>query len=422
MAGERILIVDDEPGVRSMLEAILKDDGYAVEAVTSGEEGLAAAAARPAEGILLDVWLPGIDGLETLQRLRDGGIDAEVVMISGHGTIDTAVRATKLGAFDFVEKPLSLEKTLLVLRNALRQRRLVRRNRALLDQLARDTEFVGSSEAAERVRREADAAAAVEAPVLLCGEPGSGRETVARRIHAGSRRADQSLVQVPCGALDASNGAAVLFGDGRSTGRLTLARGGSVFLEDVDALPEELQARLAGWISDRPDVRLLASARPDASGLVPALREHLDVVRIQVPSLRERRGDIREIAHRFGRDLAREYGRQEKLLQPDALAALGRHNWPGNLRELRNALERIVLLAGGDDVRAADLPREIGGHGPAIDDLYGPFESLAEGLGAFRRHFLRRVLREAHGDVAEAARRAGIAVGDLRSALADGER
>jgi two-component system nitrogen regulation response regulator NtrX len=417
MAGERILIVDDEPGVRSMLEAILKDDGYAVESVASGEEGLQAAHQRPAEGILLDVWLPGIDGLQTLERLRDLGSDAEVVMISGHGTIDTAVRATKLGAFDFVEKPLSLEKTLLVLRNALRQRRLLRRNRSLLDQLARDTEFLGASESAERVRREADAAASVEAPVLLCGEPGSGRETVARRIHAASRRADQPLVQIPGRALDAATGAAVLFGDRAHPGRLELARRGSVLLEDVDVLPEALQERLAGWLTGRPDVRLLASAGPEPTGLIPSLRKHLDVVRIQVPPLRDRREDVREIVHRFQRDLSREYGRPDKTFHPEAIGALVRHDWPGNLRELRNAVERIVLLAREDEVGLADLPAEVGGEASEIDDLYRPFASLSEGVRAFERYFLRRLLRESKGDLAAAARRAGISTAELRKTL-----
>ena len=206
MSRESILVVDDEPGVRSMLEAILKDEGYGVEAVGSGEEGVVAASARAFDALLLDVWLPGIDGLETLSRLKASNIDAEVVMISGHGTIETAVKATKLGAFDFVEKPLSLEKTLLVLRNALRQRRLEKRNRSLLDQLARDTEIVGDSEAARRVRREADAAAGSESPVLVCGEAGSGREAVARRIHSASRRADQAFVHLACAGFNGAAG------------------------------------------------------------------------------------------------------------------------------------------------------------------------------------------------------------------------
>jgi DNA-binding NtrC family response regulator len=190
-----------------------------------------------------------------------------------------------------------------------------------------------------------------------------------------------------------------------------------VFLEDVDALPAELQTRIAGWLSGRPDVRLLASAGPDAAGLAAPLREHLDVVRIQVPPLRERREDIREVVHRFARDLAREYGRPEKSFHSDALAALVRHGWPGNLRELRNAVERIVLLAREGEVGVADLPAEMGGQAPEIDDLYRPFASLAEGVKAFERYFLRRVVREARGDLREAARRAGLSPAELQKAL-----
>jgi two-component system nitrogen regulation response regulator NtrX len=215
MNRESILVVDDEPGVRSMLEAILKDEGYSVTVAGTGEDGVSAATGRAFDALLLDVWLPGIDGIETLSRLKASGIDAEVVMISGHGTIETAVKATKLGAFDFVEKPLSLEKTLLVLRNALRQRRLEKRNRSLLDQLARDTEILGDSEAIRRLRREAEAAAASEAPVLICGEPGSGRETLARHVHTTGRRADQAFVHVACGAVSGAAGAAAFFGGRR---------------------------------------------------------------------------------------------------------------------------------------------------------------------------------------------------------------
>jgi two-component system nitrogen regulation response regulator NtrX len=280
MNRESILVIDDEPGVRSMLEAILRDEGYVVVAVGSGEEGVTAAVSRAFDALLLDVWLPGIDGIETLSRLKAQGVDAEVVMISGHGTIETAVKATKLGAFDFVEKPLSLEKTLLVLRNALRQRRLERRNRRLLEQLARDTEILGDSEASRRVRRDAAAAAASEAPVLVCGEVGSGRETVARHIHAASQRADQAFVHIACGTFVGPVAPAVLLGSAEAPGRLALAERGSVFLEDVDALPPALQTAVAAWLSEHPDVRVIASAAADPVGLTSPLREQIDVVRI----------------------------------------------------------------------------------------------------------------------------------------------
>ncbi|HEX4825018.1 MAG TPA: sigma-54 dependent transcriptional regulator [Candidatus Polarisedimenticolaceae bacterium] len=418
MARERILVVDDEPGVRSMLEAILKDEGYEVTAVGTGEDGTRAAEDGAYDALLLDVWLPGIDGIETLARLRAKGVDAEVVMISGHGTIDTAVKATKAGAFDFVEKPLSLEKTLVVVRNALRQRQLERRNRQLLAQLARDTEILGDSEAARRVRRAADAAAASEAPVLVCGEPGTGRETVARRIHSGSVRSDQALVHVPCGALDAATGGAALFGGGNSPGRLAIAERGSLFLEDVDALPVELQARVASWMSSHPDVRVLASAATDPVDLVEPLRSQVDVLRVVLAPLRERREDIGPLALRFMKELAREYGRPERRLAPDAAAALVGYAWPGNVRALRNVIERLLLLAPGDAVRLEDLPPELTGAAAPAEDLYGPFASLAEGRRAFERYFVRRALREANGDASLAAERAGIEEDELRSNLA----
>jgi two-component system, NtrC family, nitrogen regulation response regulator NtrX len=417
MARERVSVVDGEPGVRSMLDAILVDEGYAVETAGSGEEGIAAAALRPCDAVLLDVWLPGIDGLETLSRLRAKGIDAEIVMISGHGTIDTAVKATKLGAYDFVEKPLSLEKTLLVLRNALRQRRLERRNRILLEQLARDTEILGTSASAERARQEAVAAAGSEAAVLICGEAGSGRETIARAIHARGRRAGEALVHVPCGALDEAGGGAILFGTDRTPGRLELAARGSLFFEDVDRLPGALQERLASWLSGHPDVRVLSSAAPEPAGLSSPLREHVDVIRIATVPLRKRREDIAYLAVHFLRDLSKEYGREEKTLAPDALAALTRHDWPGNVRAVRNTLERLVLLGSGPVLRIEDLPAELGGASREPEDLYGPFPTLAAGVAAFERYFVARVVREAHGDLDAAARRLGLTRESLRGKL-----
>jgi two-component system nitrogen regulation response regulator NtrX len=408
MSRESILIVDDEPGVRSMLEAILKDEGYGVDSAASGEDGVAKALARPYDALFLDVWLPGIDGIETLSRVRTQGVDAEVVMISGHGTIETAVKATKLGAFDFVEKPLSLEKTLLVLRNALLKRRLERRNRSLLDQLTRDTEILGDSEPARRVRREADVAAGTDVPVLICGEPGSGRETVARHVHAASRRADQAFVQVHCAALADDSGIA---------DRLTLAERGSVLFEDVDALAPFLQERVSGLLSAHPDVRLVATAAADPSRLVSPLREQLDVVRITTAPLRARRDDIAPLAARFLRDLSREYGRPEKRFSPEAAQALQRHEWPGNVRALRNVAERSLLLSAGDEIQASDLPSELGGTSPSSEDLYAPFPSLADGLAAFTGYFVRRALREAKGDFEAAARRLRVSTSELRERI-----
>jgi two-component system nitrogen regulation response regulator NtrX len=190
-----------------------------------------------------------------------------------------------------------------------------------------------------------------------------------------------------------------------------------VFLEDVDALPRGLQGRLAAWLSSNPDVRVLASAAPDPVGLMEPLKAHVDVIRVEIAPLRERRGDIAPLAARFMRDLAREYGRAERTIEPEAMAALVRHGWPANVRGLRNVVERLLLLAPTERVRPQDLPHEMGGAAEPVEDLYASFATLDEGRRAFDRYFLRRALREAGGDADAAARRAGIAAAELRARI-----
>jgi two-component system nitrogen regulation response regulator NtrX len=412
MAGERVLIVDDEPGVRAALAGILGDEGYAVAVAASGEEGLAVFERQTFDAVLLDVWLPGMDGLETLGRMRERRPDVEIVMISGHGTIDTAVRATRLGAFDFVEKPLSLEKTLLVLRNALRQRRLEQRNRSLVEQLVRGTEILGRSAAAESLRREVEAAARSHAPVLVVGEPGSGRGTVARRIHASGARASGPFVELPCATIAPDALDAALCGDVRSGGRLALAAGGTLYLRDVDRLPRESQRRIASLLAGEPGVRPIGSATA-AAALDRDLTDLLDVLAVRVPPLRARREDVVPLAERFLRELALEYGREPKRLASACATRLKAHDWPGNVRELKNLVERLLLLVPGPVIDAHDLPESLGGARSPAEDLYRDFGSLAEGLEAFERHFIARVLSEEGADRDAAARRLGL----TRSAL-----
>ena len=411
MAGERILVVDDEPGVRTAVRSVLSDEGYDVVSAESAEDGLLELEQGDFDAILLDVWLPGMDGLEALRIVRERRSDAEVVMISGHGTIDTAVRATKLGAFDFVEKPLSLEKMLLVLRNALRQRRLERRNRQLLEQLARETEIVGRSAAADRLRADVEIAVGTDAPVLISGEAGSGRESVARRIHSAAY-AESPFVEVPCAALDAAAAAQALFGKDDLPGRIAMAAGGSLFLEDVDRLALDLQRKLSGALDVQArrkiSARVLASVRADGDDLDEALRQRLEVVRIDVPALRERREDVPLLAERFMGSLAREYGRQPKQLAPDCLLALKAYQWPGNIRDLRNLIERLLLLVSPPVVQVADLPEGLGGARTPLEDLYRDFASLEEGRATFERYYIARVMSEEHANRPAAAKRLGI--------------
>src|SRR5205085_1319691 len=298
---DSILIVDDERGIRETLRGVLEDEGYAVEAVATGEDCLKALERRNFGCVLLDVWLPGIDGLETLARLKETDADCAVVMISGHGNIETAVRATKLGAFDFVEKPLSLEKITLVVRNALRQRQLERVNAELKAQTADEYEMVGASVAMRALRKQIAAVAPTDGRVLIYGESGTGKELVARAIHAQSRRAG-----APVGG-----GTAV-----------------SVDVRVIAATNKQLDLEI-----ERGNFR-------------PDLFYRLNVIPFEVPPLRERLEDVPLLVEHFNRKFSEAYGKQPKRFEPDALAALQDYSWPGNVRELRNTIEREVIMHG----------------------------------------------------------------------------
>lgn len=416
---DRILIVDDEPGVRDALKAVLRDEGFSVDTCGSGEEALKHVQLKQFAAIFLDVWLPEMDGLETLTELRQRDVDAEVVMISGHGTIDTAVRATKLGAFDFIEKPLSLEKTLLVLRNALRQRRLRRVNVKLLAQLSRDTAIIGKSAAAAALRRDVAAAGGRESPVWIVGEPGSGRETVARRIHSLASNTGAPFVDVRCAALDADATRDALFGSGED-GRLRLVGGGTLLLTDVDRLPIDDQRRLADVLNAERTHRrfqIMTISRHDAVAIDHALREVLAVIRIDVPPLRQRREDIPEFAERFLSELTSEYGGPQKSWTAAALAALQRHDWPGNVAELRNLVEHVVMSVSGASIESTDLPVEFGGRGRPVIDFYADFESLTEATAVFRQFYVGRVLEQETGDRGKTAQRLGVTPEELEELL-----
>lgn len=413
---ERILVVDDEPGVRTALQGILEDEGFEVASAETGEEGLEMLGAERYDAVLLDVWLPGADGLATLKTLRERNHDPAVVMISGHGTIETAVGATKLGAFDFVEKPLSLERTLLVLRNALRQRQLERTNVQLLEHLARDTEITGSSPASERLRQAVEIAAEAHSNVLVCGAYGTGRERVARRIHAGGPSPDAPFVEIPVAALDDGAAAEALFGAAGRPGRIDLAAGGCLFVEDADRLSAPLQQRLAAAIGDRTrkvsGLRVIASTDVTPK-LEPELAHQLARVRIDVPSLQERGDDLPTLAERFMVDSAREYAREPKRLSAGALKALAGWHWPGNVRELRNLMERLLLFVDADEIHASDLPQSFISETKSVD-LHGRFETLEAGLRAFERYHIERSLTETGGDWEASAARLGISVSELK--------
>ncbi len=421
MTGEKILVIDDEPGVRAALEGILQDEGFEVESAGSGEEGLLLLQTGRFDAVLLDVWLPGIDGLEALEKLQDSRVDTQVIMISGHGNIDTAVRATKLGAFDFIEKPLSLEKTLLVLRNALRQRMLEDRTRRLMRMLSRDTEIHGDSPAATLLRARIEEAASSDTPVLVTGGRGTGREAVVRRIHALSARSEEAFVDIPCGALNTAAAADAIFGSTDGSSRPALARKGTVLFEDLDLLDPELQQRLEAYLRSESfqelNARPLATADLSGPAISDALRDQIGLMLVEVPPLKERREDVAVLADHYMTILAREYGRRPQTFSDDCRRAMSSWDWPGNVRELRNLVETLLLQVQGPEIRTSDLPQTMGGTELVPVDLYGGFESLSAGVAAFEEYYIRRIVGEAAGDLKKAARRLGLKLADLKKRI-----
>jgi two-component system nitrogen regulation response regulator NtrX len=437
---ETVLVVDDEAGVRSSLAAILGDEGYAVEAVASGEEALAALEARRPGLVLLDVWLPGQDGLEVLRRIRERDAELPVVVISGHGTIETAVKAVRLGAQDFVEKPLSLDKTLVAVRNALERRRLETELRALKQQLGERYVMVGDSPALRRLRAEIAQAAPTNGRALVFGENGTGKELVARAIHALSLRASGPFVEVNCAAIPEELIESELFGHTRGAftgalaarkGKFELADGGTLFLDEIADMSLKTQAKVLRALQEQRiepvggagsvdvDVRVIAATNKDLEEEIrhgrfrDDLFFRLNVIPFHVPPLRERREDVPLLARHFMEVLSAEHGRRPRAFAPGVLEALSRLPWPGNVRELRNIVERLVIMTPGDTIELRHLPASLlewlPAGGPAPDPS-APAEAgtLAEAREDFERRFILAKYRECGGNMSRTAEALGV--------------
>src|SRR5215211_6674131 len=368
---DTVLIVDDERGIRETLRAVLEDEGFECEAVGSGEECLEAVGRRAFGCVLLDVWLPGLDGLETLARMREQGADAAVVMISGHATIETAVRATKLGAFDFVEKPLSIEKTVLVVRNALRQRGLERVNAALAEELSGEWAMVGESVAMRALRKQIALVAPTDGRVLIYGESGTGKELVARAIHFHSRRVSAPFIEVNSAAIPEELIESELFGHVKGAftgatsakkGKFELADGATLFLDEIADMSAKVQAKVLRVLEEqrfepvgsgtsvRVDVRVLAATNKrldveiEQGSFRADLFYRLNVIPFELPPLRERLEDVPLLVEHFNQKFSTAYGKKPKRFEPEAMEALQSYSWPGNVRELRNTVERVVIM------------------------------------------------------------------------------
>jgi two-component system nitrogen regulation response regulator NtrX len=429
-----VLVVDDEAGVRSALSGVLRDEGYAVDAVDSGEACLDRVMRGPYDVIVLDIWLPGIDGLATLARLRERRVDSPVVMISGHGNIESAVRAIKMGAFDFVEKPLSLEKTVLVVGNAVRQRQLEAENRALRAHVDRRLTMVGESYMMAQLREQIAMAAPTNGRVLIFGENGTGKELVARSIHSLSRRRTGPFVEVNCAAIPEELIESELFGHMKGAftgavsdrrGKFEVADGGTLFLDEIGdmslktqakvlrALQEQIVEPVGGSGSVKVDVRILAATNKDLPAEIRAgrFREdlyfRLNVIPIFVPPLRDRESDIPLLAEHFIAELAREYGKRVKRLDPGAAAGLRSYPWPGNVRELRNVIERLMIMVPGDTVALSDIAF-LDGVSLSTAVEAGPQEPLHAARERFEREYILRALAAQQGNISRTAEVLGV--------------
>jgi two-component system, NtrC family, nitrogen regulation response regulator NtrX len=431
-----ILIVDDEAGVRASLAGVLRDEGYSVDVVDSGEVCLEQIDRRAYDLLLLDIWLPGIDGLVTLERLRDRRVEVPIIMISGHGSIESAVRATKLGAFDFIEKPLSLEKTVLAVRNALRQRQLEVENRALRARVDRRYAMVGDSHTMRRLREQIAMAAPTNGRVLISGENGTGKELVARHVHALSHRRTGPFVEVNCAALPEELIESELFGHikgaftgavGDRRGKFDLANGGTLFLDEVGDMSLKMQAKVlralqeqviepvGGQGSVRVDVRVLAATNKDLPEEIRLgrFREdlffRLNVIPVYVPPLRDRGDDALLLAEHFIAEFSHEYGRRPKTLSPEARERLRTYRWPGNVRELRNIIERLIIMVPGHVIDTTDLSF-LGAavERPAETPDGAPVQPLFAARDAWERTYILDALSTYGGNISRTAERLGL--------------
>jgi two-component system, NtrC family, nitrogen regulation response regulator NtrX len=428
-----ILIVDDESGIRESLGALLRDEGYDVEEVASGEECLEQLKRRSFDLVLLDVWLTGMDGLDTLERMQTEGGAPMVVMISGHGNIETAVRATKLGAFDFIEKPLSVEKVMLVARNALEYLRLEEENRRLRAELEEKYQILGASVPMKALRQQIALTAPTNGRVLIYGESGTGKELVARALHANSPRSAMPFVEVNCAAIPEELIESEMFGHRKGSftgasedkiGKFQKADGGTLFLDEVGDMSLKTQSKVLRVLEEQRveplgsnrqvnvDVRVIAATNKKLEDEIGrnAFREdlfyRLNVIPFYVPPLRERTEDLPVLAAHFLNEFCDAYGKKPKDFTAPAMEVLLAYPWPGNVRELRNLVERLVIMCPSPKIEPHHLPPEL--FRGASKSPQKPYESLHEARSAYERDFVLRKLEESRWNMTKAAAALGL--------------
>jgi two-component system nitrogen regulation response regulator NtrX len=420
-----VLIVDDEEGIRESLSGIFEDEGYEVLTSSSGEDALKVLKEQNPDLIMLDVWLPGIDGIQTLREMKDLKPDLPVIMISGHGNIELAVKATRMGAYDFLEKPLSLERVLLAAKRAIEKRTLEIENKALKENLIKKYRLIGSSSKIALLKGQIEMAAQSNSRVLILGESGSGKELVARLLHENSKRSSKPFIELNCAAIPQELIESELFGHEKGSftgafekkkGKFELADEGTLFLDEVGDMSLSTQSkvlrvietqefqRVGGSRNIKVDVRVISATNKN---LIEEVRKgnfredllyRLNVIPILIPPLRNRKDDIPELIEHFLDYFATEYGQRPKKITSEALKILEAYDWPGNIRELRNVIERLVIMTPSDIITPKNLVI-----GEQARSDYFAFKTLREARDLFEKDFITKKLGENNWNISKTA-------------------
>ncbi len=441
---DKMLVIDDEAGIRSSLKGILEDEGYQIKTAGTGEDALHLLRTNNFDLILLDIWLPEMNGIELLKEIKKMDENAQVVMISGHGTIETAVRAIKLGAYDFLEKPLSLEKVVLAVKNALKHKKLEEENIQLKEKMGVKFRLVGKSPAIKRLKEDIRKAAAASSAVLIHGEEGTGKELAARLIHLGSPRKDKRFIQLNFAAIPDELIEEELFGHVRAhpdgsekdkKGKLLLADGGTLFLDEVCDISPRIQNKLLRVIEEKKfepfgpsdsvpvDIRIISSTGKNIREEISRgrFREELflrlNIIPMFIPPLRERKEDIPLLIDYFLEYFSVQDGKKKKTMDREAMEAFLNYPWPRNVSELINVIERFVIMVPDEEIMASHLsllvePREF----PALPGL-DQKQSLEKAGQQFEKEFIHRILIKHNWGLAKAASELEISPGELRKKI-----
>lgn len=444
MIKDKILVIDDETGILSSLKGILEDENFTVKTTDSGEKGLDILRGENFDLVLLDIWLPKLNGIEVLEKIKRIEENTQVIMITGHGSVEAAVKATKLGAFNFLEKPLSLEKVIVTVKNALKHRQLEEENIQLKERIRAKYHLVGESAAIQKLRKEIKVSAPSNGRILISGENGTGKELVARLIHQQSLRKRKRFIRINSAAIPENLLENDLFGYIKGTfsngeiekkGKLLLADGGTLFFDEIGDLSLKIQDKLLKSIKDHKfyplgsttssstDARVISATKKDLKTLIASgiFREDLffklNVIPLTIPPLRERREDIPLLINHFLEYFSIEYAKKPKTMTPKAMETFTNYSWPGNVSELINVIERFVIMIQDDQIKTSHLPLLVELRESQLANGTEEQQSLKDAEEKFERDYIKKALIRNNWDVDQTASSLQIERGQLHEKI-----